>query len=144
VDSPAAGKRDVLVDVGSRTQKVANLVEGAAEAMSRIEILEPAHRPVASFYPSVILFDHVVFILAGAVIDIRAEFVGDGLGVALSTWHHLRLVRTIFGSRWSPEAHKSTSKLTSKWIRIARIKVASAQVDSAPATPFSRRRSPHP
>src|SRR3954454_15475496 len=50
---------------------------------------------------------------------------------ALSTWHHLRLVRTIFGSRWSPEAHKSTSKMTSEWIRVARIKVASAQVDSA-------------
>src|SRR3954468_15735512 len=33
VDGPAAGKRDVLVDVGSRPQKVANLVEGAAEAM---------------------------------------------------------------------------------------------------------------
>src|SRR3954453_17062657 len=50
---------------------------------------------------------------------------------ALATWHHLRLVRTIFGSRWSPEAHKSTSKMTSEWIRVARIKVASAQVDSA-------------
>jgi hypothetical protein len=54
---PAAGKRDVLVDVGSRSQKVANLVEGAAEALSRIEILEAPHRAVAPFYPSVILFD---------------------------------------------------------------------------------------
>ena len=30
----------------------------------------------------VILFDHVVFILTGAVVDLIAEFLGDGLGVA--------------------------------------------------------------
>ena len=50
--------------------------------MSRIEVLEAAHRPVASFYAPVILFDHVVFVLAGAVVNVRAEFVGDGLGIA--------------------------------------------------------------
>ncbi|KJB91274.1 hypothetical protein N826_31075 [Skermanella aerolata KACC 11604] len=64
------------------TASFADLVEGAAEAMSRIEILEAAHRPVASLYAPVILFDHVVFILTGAVIDVRAEFVGDGPGIA--------------------------------------------------------------
>src|SRR3954454_19010448 len=71
-----------LIDVVGRAQKVANLVEGAAEAMSRIEILEAAHRPVASFYASVILFHHVVFVLTGAVVDARAKFVGDSLGIA--------------------------------------------------------------
>jgi transposase len=50
--------------------------------MSRIEVLEAAHRPIASFYAPVILFQHVVFILAGAVVDIRAEFLGDGPGIA--------------------------------------------------------------
>jgi hypothetical protein len=29
----------------------------------------------------VILFQHVVLILAGAVVDIRAEFLGDGFGI---------------------------------------------------------------
>lgn len=51
--------------------------------MSRIEILEAAHRAVASFYAPVILFDHVIFVLTGAVIDIRAELLGNGAGVAL-------------------------------------------------------------
>src|SRR4051812_40419801 len=50
--------------------------------MSRIERLEAAHRAVASFYAPVILFHHVVFVLTGAVINVRAEFVGDGLGIA--------------------------------------------------------------
>jgi hypothetical protein len=50
--------------------------------MSRIEVLEATHRPVAPLYPSVILFDHVVFILTGAVINVGAEFVGNGLGIA--------------------------------------------------------------
>jgi hypothetical protein len=30
----------------------------------------------------VILFHHVVFVLAGAVVDVCAEFVGDSLGIA--------------------------------------------------------------
>ena len=50
--------------------------------MSRIEILEAPHWPVASFYAPMILFDHVVFVLAGTMVDAGAEFVGDGLGVA--------------------------------------------------------------
>src|SRR4051812_33540858 len=50
--------------------------------MSCIEILEAAHWPVASFYAPVILFDYVVFVLTGAVVDVRAEFLGDGLGIA--------------------------------------------------------------
>src|SRR4051812_1783616 len=50
--------------------------------MSRIEVLEAAHRPIASFYAPVILFHHVVFVLTGAVINVRAEFLGDGLRVA--------------------------------------------------------------
>ena len=29
-----------------------------------------------------ILFQHVVFVLIGSVLDVRAEFVGDGLGIA--------------------------------------------------------------
>jgi hypothetical protein len=37
---------------------------------------------VASFYAPVILFHHVVFVLTGAVVDVRVEFLGDGLGVA--------------------------------------------------------------
>src|SRR3954465_5811989 len=52
---------------------------------------------------------------------------------ALSTWHRLRLVLTIFSPCQRPEAHKSTSKLASGWVRVACIKVALAQVDSAPA-----------
>jgi hypothetical protein len=48
--------------------------------MSRIEILEAAHRAVASFCAPVILFDHVVFVLAGAVVDVRAEFLAMALG----------------------------------------------------------------
>ena len=80
MDDPPTGERDGLVDVAGRTQEVADLVEGAAEAMSRIEILEPAQ--VASFYSPVILFDHVVFVLTGAVVDVRAELLGNGLGIA--------------------------------------------------------------
>jgi hypothetical protein len=53
-----------------------DLVEGAAEAMSRIKILEAAHRSIACFYAPVILLDHVVVVQAGAVIDVGAEFVG--------------------------------------------------------------------
>src|SRR4051794_21157026 len=82
MDSPAVSQRNVLVDVAGRAQEVADLIEGPAEAMSRIEVLEAAHRPVASFYAPMILFDHVVFVLAGAVVNVRAEFVGDGLGIA--------------------------------------------------------------
>src|SRR5687768_13858116 len=82
MDDPPTGERDVLVDIAGRSQEVADLIEGAAEAMSRIEILEAAHRPIACFYAPVILFDHVIFILTGAMIDVRAEFVGDGPGVA--------------------------------------------------------------
>src|SRR4051794_6223612 len=47
--------------------------------MSRIEVLEATHRPVAPFYAPVILFDHVVFILTGAVVDLIAEFLGVGV-----------------------------------------------------------------
>src|SRR3954449_7860204 len=80
VDDPPTGERDGLVDVAGRAQEVADLVEGPAEAMSRIEILEAAQ--VASFYAPVILFHHVVFVLTGAVVDVCAEFIGNGLGVA--------------------------------------------------------------
>ena len=82
MDDPPTGEQDGLIDVECRTQEVADLIKGAAEAMSRIEIPEAAHRPVAPLYPSVTLFDYVVFILAGAVLDVRAEFVGNGPGVA--------------------------------------------------------------
>src|SRR3954470_16411037 len=82
VDGPATSERDVLVDVGSRSQAVADLIKGSAEALSRIEVLEASHWPVASFYAPVILFDHVVFILTGTVVDVGAEFLGDGLGIA--------------------------------------------------------------
>jgi hypothetical protein len=33
------------------------------------------------FYSAVILFQHIFFVLAGAVIDVLAEFLGDGLGI---------------------------------------------------------------
>src|SRR3954470_19493600 len=82
MDSPAVSQRNVLVDEAGRAQEVADLIEGPAEALSRIEVLEAAHRPVASFYAPVILFDHVVFVLAGAVVELCAEFVGDSLGIA--------------------------------------------------------------
>src|SRR4051812_40921720 len=82
MDSPAVSQRNVLVDVAGRAQEVADLIEGPAEAMSRIEVLEAAHRPIASFYSPVILFDHVVFVLAGAVVDVVAKFLGNGLGIA--------------------------------------------------------------
>src|SRR3954469_23997608 len=82
MDSPAVSQRNVLVDIAGRTQEVADLIEGPAEAMSRIEVLEAAHGPVAPFYSSVIQFRHVILILAGAVVDIRAEFLGDGFGIA--------------------------------------------------------------
>src|SRR3954468_6829404 len=82
MDSPAVSQRNVLVDVAGRAQEVADLIEGPAEALSRIEVLEAAHRPVASFYAPVILFDHVVFVLAGAVVNVRAELLGNGLGIA--------------------------------------------------------------
>jgi hypothetical protein len=48
--------------------------------MSRIEVLEAAHRAVAPFYAPVILFHHVVLVLTGA--DVRAKFLGDSLGIA--------------------------------------------------------------
>ena len=82
MDGPPVRQRYTLVDIAGRAEEVADFVEGSAEAMSRIEILEAAHRAVASFYSSVILFQHVVFVLAGAVVDVGAEFVGNGLGVA--------------------------------------------------------------
>jgi len=49
-------------------QEVADLIEGPAETMSSIEFLEAAHRPVASLYCPVILFQHVVFVLTGAMV----------------------------------------------------------------------------
>ena len=55
VDVPPTGERNLLVDVAGRAQEVADLVEGPAEALSRIEILEAAQ--VASFDAPVILFD---------------------------------------------------------------------------------------
>jgi hypothetical protein len=82
VDRAPAGERDRLVDVAGRAQEIADLIEGPTEAMDRRELLEAAHRPVASFYSPVILFQHVVFVLTGAVIDVGAEFVGNGLGIA--------------------------------------------------------------
>lgn len=81
MDDPSAGERNRLVDVGSRTEEVADFVKGAAEAMSRIEIPEAAHRPVAPLYSPVMLFDYVVFILTGTMVDVRAEFVGDDPGI---------------------------------------------------------------
>ena len=57
MDRPSPGRGHVLPAPGGRAQEVADLVEGPAEAMSRIEILEAAHRAVASFYAPVILFD---------------------------------------------------------------------------------------
>jgi hypothetical protein len=36
------------------------------------------------FYASVILFHHVVFVLTGAVVDVRAEFLGDDLSSPLT------------------------------------------------------------
>jgi hypothetical protein len=30
----------------------------------------------------VILFQHIVFVVAGAMVDICAEFLGDGFGIA--------------------------------------------------------------
>src|SRR3954469_339057 len=82
MNGPPTGERDGLVEVAGWAEEVADLVEGSAEAMSRIEVLEAAHRSVAPLYPSVILFDHIVFVLAGGVINVRAEFVGNGLGIA--------------------------------------------------------------
>jgi hypothetical protein len=82
VEDRPTGERNVLVDIADQTQEIADLIEGPAEAMSRIEVLEAAHGPVAPFHSSVILFQHVVLILAGAVVDIRAEFLGDGFGIA--------------------------------------------------------------
>jgi len=41
--------------------------------MSRIEVLEATHRPIASFYAPVILFHHVVFVLTGAVVSTANE-----------------------------------------------------------------------
>src|SRR5215203_3690529 len=82
MNGPPMGERNFLIDVAGRAEEVADLVEGPAEALSRIEVLEAPHWPIASFYAPVILFDHVVFILTGTVVDIGAEFLGDGLGVA--------------------------------------------------------------
>src|SRR6476620_8461802 len=82
MNGPPTGERNVLVEVAGRAQEVADLVEGSAEAMSRIEVLEVAHRVVASFDAPVILFQHVIFVLTDTVVDVRAEFLGDGLGIA--------------------------------------------------------------
>jgi hypothetical protein len=82
MNDPPTGERDVLIDVAGWAQEVAGFVESSTEAMSLIEVLEPAHRSIASFYAPVILFDHVVFILTGAVINLHAEFLGDGPGIA--------------------------------------------------------------
>src|SRR5688572_4634556 len=50
--------------------------------MGRAKLLEAAHGAVAPLYSPMILFDYVVFVLTGAMLNVLAEFLGDGLGVA--------------------------------------------------------------
>ena len=76
-----AGEGDRLVEVAGWAQKVADLVKRSAEPIGGAELFEAAHGAVASLYAPMILFEHVVLVLAGPVVDVRAEFLGDGLGI---------------------------------------------------------------
>ena len=49
--------------------------------MGRAELVEPAHGAVAPLYSPMILFQHVVLVLAGAMRHVVAEFLRDGLGI---------------------------------------------------------------
>jgi hypothetical protein len=80
--SSPAGEGDCLIEKAGWAQKVADLIEGSAEAMSGVKLLEAAHRTIASLDPSVILFQHVVFVLISPMFHSFPEFLGDGRGIA--------------------------------------------------------------
>ena len=60
IDRPSPGRRHVLLAPGGRSEEVAHLVVGPAEAGGAGVSLEASHRLVASFYRSVILLQMVV------------------------------------------------------------------------------------
>src|SRR3954464_12088304 len=79
---PPAGEGDCLIEKAGRAQKVAILVERPAEPLGGAELLEAAHRTVAPFDPSVILFQHIIFVLAGAMLHTIPEFLSNGCRIA--------------------------------------------------------------
>ena len=60
MDRPSTGRGHVLLAPGDRPEEIANLVMGAAEPGGTGMSLKAPHRPVAPFYPSVILLEMVV------------------------------------------------------------------------------------
>jgi hypothetical protein len=60
MDRPSTDRRHVLLASGGRSEKVAHLVMGQAEAGGAGVGLKAPHRSVAPFYLSVILFQMVI------------------------------------------------------------------------------------
>jgi hypothetical protein len=60
MDRPSPGRRHRLLAPGGRSEEIADLVMGPAEAGGAGVGLEASHRPVAPFYAPVILFQMVV------------------------------------------------------------------------------------
>ena len=71
----AGGNR--LVVAATRTEKVAELVVAATEALCRRETLEPAHTSDAAFHAPMILLQPVILVGAGPVHDPPAERRAD-------------------------------------------------------------------
>jgi hypothetical protein len=61
----------------------------------------------------VILLDHVVFILTGAVVDVRAEFVGEGPGIA-----GMAVGGDLLGSTWVTDLAKRRNALAAAISRV--------------------------
>jgi hypothetical protein len=74
---PAVRERRLAMSAATMDRLLADVREQAQGRRRR----RTAHRPVTSFDSPVILFHHGVFVLAGAMIDVPAEFLGDGLGI---------------------------------------------------------------
>src|SRR5690242_1202542 len=88
MDHPSAGRGHVLLAPGGRAEEVADLVVGPAEAGGAGVGLEPPHRPVAPFHPSVILLEMVVQMLGRAMFEVIAEDLVEGRRVAVTAREH--------------------------------------------------------
>src|SRR3712207_1940488 len=80
--SSPASQRNRLIELRGWPQDIANLVERPTEPMGGPELLEAAHRPGAPFEASVILFQHIIFVLVSPMFHTFPEFFGNGCGVA--------------------------------------------------------------
>ena len=116
--SPSIG-RDMLVRQGSNAEEISDLVKRTAKSLRRRHALEATHRSVSIFDPTVILFEPVIQVHAGAMQNIFAKFTLDGPWVAImtiggdairdDTSHRSRRTKEGFGGRKVPMLAQITS-----------------------------------